>query len=183
MNIVPIDMQMCIRIALPGGGNVLPEPRPLDQDRRRGRYHGAGTPGVVGFPADARRSSRYQQRAGREADHTQGVWSATIGPLNPQIYHYAFLVNGLRVIDPNNPWGIAARARLHPPCLRYAGASPAYYVPQPVPHGRIHVIWYDSEAMQGPRNSAFTSRRDIYRKRSRLSRGSRSREDSIGRGT
>ena len=31
MNIVPIDMQMCIRIALPVGGNVLPEPRPLQK--------------------------------------------------------------------------------------------------------------------------------------------------------
>src|SRR5437764_1247536 len=31
----------------------------------------------------------------------KGEWSATVGPLDAQIYHYAFVVNGLRVIDPN----------------------------------------------------------------------------------
>ena len=30
---------------------------------------------------------------------TNGVWSITIGPLSPNIYYYAFAVNGLRYIE------------------------------------------------------------------------------------
>ena len=32
-----------------------------------------------------------------------GVWSATVGPLEPNIYEYCFLVDGMTTIDPLNP--------------------------------------------------------------------------------
>src|SRR5437016_5823313 len=32
-----------------------------------------------------------------------GVWSVTLGPLNPAIYSYTFRVNGVSVLDPVNP--------------------------------------------------------------------------------
>ena len=32
-----------------------------------------------------------------------GVWSFTLGPLNPAIYSYTFRVNGVAVLDPVNP--------------------------------------------------------------------------------
>ena len=34
----------------------------------------------------------------------QGVWSATTAPLAPDIYDYSFRVDGLRAIDPANPF-------------------------------------------------------------------------------
>src|SRR5688572_27099211 len=33
----------------------------------------------------------------------KGVWSATVGPLTPDYYSYAFTVDGVRTIDPRNP--------------------------------------------------------------------------------
>ena len=33
----------------------------------------------------------------------EGIWSATIGPLQPELYGYAFLIDGLRIADPGNP--------------------------------------------------------------------------------
>src|SRR5215510_13000663 len=33
-----------------------------------------------------------------------GNWSAKVGPLRPAIYNYAFTVNGVRALDPANPW-------------------------------------------------------------------------------
>src|SRR5947209_12000531 len=33
----------------------------------------------------------------------QGVWSVTLGPLDPEIYNYIFSIDGIRTIDPNNP--------------------------------------------------------------------------------
>jgi 1,4-alpha-glucan branching enzyme len=34
------------------------------------------------------------------AKGADGVWSATVGPLRPAIYNYAFTVNGVRTLDP-----------------------------------------------------------------------------------
>jgi enterochelin esterase family protein len=34
----------------------------------------------------------------------QGVWSVRVGPVAPGIYDYAFVVDGLRMPDPQNPW-------------------------------------------------------------------------------
>ena len=33
-----------------------------------------------------------------------GMWAVTVGPLAPEIYTYAFTVDGARVLDPLNPW-------------------------------------------------------------------------------
>src|SRR4051795_13415766 len=32
-----------------------------------------------------------------------GMWSLTIGPLEPEIYNYNFTIDGVRTIDPGNP--------------------------------------------------------------------------------
>lgn len=32
-----------------------------------------------------------------------GVWSATVGPVDPEIYQYNFVVDGVRMLDPGNP--------------------------------------------------------------------------------
>jgi enterochelin esterase family protein len=82
----------------------------------------------------------------------KGMWSATVGPLAPQIYHYTYLVNGVRIIDPNNPNGQRGAGAATATIFEVHGATPAYYDPQPVPHGEVRVIWYDSKAIQGPRS-------------------------------
>ena len=33
-----------------------------------------------------------------------GLWSITLGPVEPDIYEYNFLVDGLQVVDPSNCW-------------------------------------------------------------------------------
>ena len=33
----------------------------------------------------------------------KGIWSVTVGPLDPEIYNYIFTIDGLRSIDLNNP--------------------------------------------------------------------------------
>ena len=32
-----------------------------------------------------------------------GVWEATVGPIDPGAYRYTFVVNGVAVVDPRNP--------------------------------------------------------------------------------
>src|SRR5258708_3751647 len=32
----------------------------------------------------------------------KGTWSVAVGPLDPEIYNYNFVIDGVRTIDPNN---------------------------------------------------------------------------------
>ncbi len=32
-----------------------------------------------------------------------GLWSLTVGPIEPEVYHYNFTIDGVRTIDPGNP--------------------------------------------------------------------------------
>ena len=33
----------------------------------------------------------------------QGVWSVTVGPIQPEMYGYSFNVDGITLLDPSNP--------------------------------------------------------------------------------
>jgi beta-lactamase class A/enterochelin esterase-like enzyme len=84
-----------------------------------------------------------------------GVWSVTLGPLNPAIYSYNFRVNGVSVLDPSNPMikqGEAGSASM----FEVPGDKPAPYDLQEVPHGTVHVNWYRSNTLDVPR------RIDVY---------------------
>src|SRR5262245_24492802 len=32
-----------------------------------------------------------------------GLWTVTVGPIEPETYHYNFSIDGVRIIDPSNP--------------------------------------------------------------------------------
>lgn len=77
-----------------------------------------------------------------------GIWSVTVGPLPPEIWIYNFRVQGLDVVDPSNPSikpvppGQTANSFVEVP-----GKVPALYDSQPVPHGQVRMILYESRAM------------------------------------
>ncbi len=68
----------------------------------------------------------------------QGVWSVTIGPLEPDYYLYNFIDDGVRVIDPANP-ELFFSGGLHVP-----GPSTLPWEANNVPHGTVHRHFYHS---------------------------------------
>ncbi|MHB9030249.1 MAG: esterase [Candidatus Latescibacterota bacterium] len=65
-----------------------------------------------------------------------GVWSITTRPLAPEIYFYSFVVNGVRMLDPQNPMihlSVAPGSSL----LLVPGNTPAFYEEKNVPRGRV----------------------------------------------
>jgi enterochelin esterase family protein len=84
-----------------------------------------------------------------------GVWDVTLGPLNPAIYSYTFRVNGVSVLDPVNPM-IKAGERTSESMFEVHGEKPAPYDMQSVPHGTVHVNYYDSKSLSAAR------RIDVY---------------------
>jgi enterochelin esterase family protein len=77
-----------------------------------------------------------------------GIWTLTTVPLDPEIWIYNFRVDGVDVLDPSNP-----AVKPVPPgqlisnFVEVPGPSPAIYDSQPVPHGQVRMMLYESKAM------------------------------------
>ena len=76
----------------------------------------------------------------------QGVWSVTVGPLAPEIYGYAFNVDGLRIADPVNP-DLKPMRSPTTSILELPGQPPLIHDFQDVPHGTVRHHWYTSKSL------------------------------------
>lgn len=81
-----------------------------------------------------------------------GVWSVTVGPLEPEIYNYNFTIDGVKTIDPGNPEvKTGSTPSTVQSILLVKGDGPAFYDAQPVSHGEIHTLWYQSKSLHAIR--------------------------------
>jgi len=77
-----------------------------------------------------------------------GVWSVTIGPLAPDIYTYAFTVDGVTALDPQNPntkYGYGAFGAVS--VVEMPGNGPQFYDAKPGPHGEVRILPYESKTL------------------------------------
>ena len=79
--------------------------------------------------------------------NADGIWSATVGPLEPEMYVYYFTIDGVRLTDPGNPqvkigYVTSTTASL----LTVPGDGPRFYDVQDVPHGEIRTLLYKSRS-------------------------------------
>jgi len=80
-----------------------------------------------------------------------GQWSITTSPLNPAVYTYTFVVDGVRNIDPSSPM-VKLGDRSAESMFEVTGDKPAPYDIQPVPHGTVHINWYQSASLNALRS-------------------------------
>lgn len=79
-----------------------------------------------------------------------GVWTLTVGPLEPDMYIYYFNVDGVQIADPSNT--IAGFTAMPPYSqLVVHGDGPAYYDARDVPHGLVTRHVYQSGVTNGQR--------------------------------
>jgi enterochelin esterase-like enzyme len=75
------------------------------------------------------------------------IWTATLGPLDPEMYVYYFTVDGVRLTDPSNPQvkiGYVTSTTTN--LVTVPGDGPAFYDVQDVPHGEIRTLLYKSRS-------------------------------------
>jgi enterochelin esterase-like enzyme len=75
------------------------------------------------------------------------LWTLTVGPLRPELYSYTFLINGVRVVDPNNPI-VKRDGTRNESMLFIPGPESDLYSVKDVPHGTLSKIWYDSPTLK-----------------------------------
>jgi enterochelin esterase family protein len=78
---------------------------------------------------------------------TQGVWSVTLPSVPAGVHEYRFVVDGLSVIDPQNP---AVKPQRWPgvSILHVPAKPPETWDLQDVPHGALHELTYKSKALE-----------------------------------
>jgi enterochelin esterase-like enzyme len=86
----------------------------------------------------------------------EGLWSVTIGPVDPGLYEYSFRVQGLRVIDPANP--LVKPQRWPAVSILEVPGLPALPTELgAVPHGTLHVhVYHSATAGRARRLHVFT---------------------------
>ncbi len=62
----------------------------------------------------------------------RGAWTVTLGPLEPDIYGIGYVVDGVLT---NGGF------------ISVPGSTPQVWEPRKVPHGAVHVLWYDSKSL------------------------------------
>ena len=84
-----------------------------------------------------------QNRTAKLVKDDQGVWSITLGPFFPDVYSYAFTVDGTAMPDPANgvikPGVSATQSAFTVP-----GEQIAWLEAKPVPHGEVRIVHFQS---------------------------------------
>lgn len=77
---------------------------------------------------------------------TNGVWSITVGPVDPNLYPYNFVVDGIGVADPANQ-ELFPNERFKASLVDIPSDPPSLYSVQDVPHGELTFCYYQSKTL------------------------------------
>jgi enterochelin esterase-like enzyme len=75
-----------------------------------------------------------------------GIWSVTLGPFEPELYSYNFIVDGVASVDPLNP-NIKIGIHTTHSLLDVPGDPPLFFEERPVPRGTVHLHRYESNTL------------------------------------
>jgi enterochelin esterase-like enzyme len=77
------------------------------------------------------------------AKDTSGIWSVTVGPIEPDIYPYSFNVDGVTVMDPANV-AFFPNERFKASLVDVTADPPLVHAVKDVPHGTVTYAYYPS---------------------------------------
>ena len=95
----------------------------------------------------------FQKGAADLAEGKDGVWTYTTAPLEGELYSYAFIVDGMRMMDPSNVYqnrDVATWTSIFTLSAEQ-GDKGWYYETHDVPHGTVSHVWYDSPTLGAKR--------------------------------
>ena len=96
------------------------------------------------------------QFAGRKAmqrDPATGTWTATLGPAAPDMYPYHYIVDGISVMDPENPQYFPNEGFKNSLLEIPGGGSLPHDIRTDVEHGRVEYIHYYSKSLGATNNA------------------------------
>jgi enterochelin esterase family protein len=88
-----------------------------------------------------------QQDDGTMTRDTNGVWSVTIGPLEPDVYGYSFNIDGVTISDPVNGWAFPSVRSSSQSAVRVPGEGAEFLEIKPVTHGDVRIVYFNAESV------------------------------------
>ena len=92
---------------------------------------------------DVKLSGQFQKSQMPMTKDTSGIWSATVGPIQPDIYPYSFNVDGITVMDPANV-DFFPNERFKASLVDVPGDTPLIHALRDVTHGTVTYEYYSS---------------------------------------
>jgi enterochelin esterase-like enzyme len=96
-----------------------------------------------------------------------GIWTITMPAVPPDVYTYAFNVDGVNTPDPRNPWvklvsgtGLASQVEI-------PGDGLQFWDSKPVPHGLLQIVTYESKSLGATRQAYVYTPPDYNRSNTR----------------
>ena len=96
-----------------------------------------------------------------------GIWTITMAAVPPDVYTYAFNIDGVNTPDPRNPWvklvsgtGLASQVEV-------PGDGLQFWDSKPVPHGLLQIVTYESKALGATRQAYVYTPPDYNRSNTR----------------
>lgn len=123
------DNRVTFRLNAPGAGKVQVTGDFLPTMQKDTPYGKFDAPGVADLVKNA-----------------EGVWEFTSDALQPELYSYTFIVDGMKMPDPSNVFQIRDTATITNVFL-VGGDYADYYKVNDVPHGTVSKVWYDSPTL------------------------------------
>jgi len=77
----------------------------------------------------------------------EGIWSVTVGPLEPELWGYTFNVDGVKTLDPGNP-DLKRDGVRYDNMLLVPGPESALYEVKNVLHGNVSMVWYNAPTLE-----------------------------------
>ena len=95
------------------------------------------------------------QFAGRKemTRNADGLWTVTLGPVAPDMYPYCYIVDGVSVMDPENPQYFPNEGFKNSLLEIKSADGTLPHDIRPVPHGRIEYIHYYSKSLGATNNA------------------------------
>jgi len=76
----------------------------------------------------------------------EGIYEIKVGPLEPDMYVYTFIVDGVKTIDPANNIVVRDGSYIESR-LMIPGELTDLYDVKDVPHGKVSTVWYPAESL------------------------------------
>ena len=74
------------------------------------------------------------------------IWSVTTQAIEPSMYHYNFILDGVSILDPTNPQAMRD-GRRYSSTLIIPGEGSEFVEVNDVPHGTLAKVWYNSPTL------------------------------------
>ncbi len=95
---------------------------------------------------DVKLDAQFEKKPMQMTKDSSGLWSITVGPVKPDIYPYHFIVDGIRLADPNNS-AIFPNEGFQNSLVEITGSEPLVHSIQNVPHGTLSYRYYYSSEL------------------------------------